>query len=577
MRYSEKINSILNSKQKIYLVILFISSIVLSFLEMIGIGSIGLFVAILSESQNFIKNIPIESIQTFLLELEKKDLIILAGISLCVVFIVKNLLIILYNYFELKIRKNIILDVSKKTYSNYLYRDINFHKNNNSSDLINNILSKTTHATTYTLLMITIFKDSVLILFLISGLLWINFNFSILIFIVISVISLSFYLGIKNLIRGLGKRSLVFEQRLLQSLNEGLGGIKLTKLLNNYNFFINEFINLRSKRLDLDLISRILALLPRLFLEVFAIIIMSFITIYLLKKNLNLNEMLPLLTVISVIIIRMIPSFTNLNIGLQNLRLMSSPFDEISSETKVDYKIINKEKSNKIFDISEIESVSVKDLNFGYEDKKNLIKNLNIELKRGHFTALIGETGSGKTTLVDIILGLIPPASGKLVINNKFEYNNFKVLNPVIGYVPQDIYLADAPIINNIAIGLDDEKIDINQVNKVIELAQLGPFINKLSDGIYSKVGDRGFRISGGQRQRLGIARALYRNPKILIMDESTNSLDETTEKAFFKDIKFISKNIITLLITHKISNLINCDFIYKLESGSLKKIEERK
>ena len=290
MRYSEKINSILNSKQKIYLVILFISSIVLSFLEMIGIGSIGLFVAILSESQNFIKNIPIESIQTFLLELEKKDLIILAGISLCVVFIVKNLLIILYNYFELKIRKNIILDVSKKTYSNYLYRDINFHKNNNSSDLINNILSKTTHATTYTLLMITIFKDSVLILFLISGLLWINFNFSILIFIVISVISLSFYLGIKNLIRGLGKRSLVFEQRLLQSLNEGLGGIKLTKLLNNYNFFINEFINLRSKRLDLDLISRILALLPRLFLEVFAIIIMSFITIYLLKKILILMK-----------------------------------------------------------------------------------------------------------------------------------------------------------------------------------------------------------------------------------------------------------------------------------------------
>jgi len=539
MRYSEKINSILNSKQKIYLVILFISSIVLSFLEMIGIGSIGLFVAILSESQSFIKNIPIESIQIFLLELEKKDLIILAGISLSVVFFIKNLLIILYNYFELKIRKNIILDISKKTYSNYLYRDINFHKNNNSSDLINNILSKTSHATTYTLLMITIFKDSVLILFLISGLLWINFNFSILIFIAISVISVLFYLGVKNVIRRLGKRSLVFEQKLLQSLNEGLGGIKLTKLLNNYNFFINEFIDLRSKRLDLDLISRILALLPRLFLEVFAIIIMSFITIYLLKTNLTLNEMLPLLTVISVIIIRMIPSFTNLNTGLQNLRLMSSPFDEISSETKVDYKIINNEKNNKISNISEIECVSVKDLNFGYEDKKNLIKNLNIELKKGYFTALIGETGSGKTTLIDIILGLIPPTSGKLVINNKFEYNNFKVLNPIIGYVPQDIYLTDAPIINNIAIGLDDEKIDINQVNKVIELAQLGPFVNKLSEGIYSKVGDRGYRISGGQRQRLGIARALYRNPKILIMDESTNSLDEITEKAFFKDIKF--------------------------------------
>ena len=247
-------------------------------------------------------------------------------------------------------------------------------------------------------------------------------------------------------------------------------------------------------------------------------------------------------------------------------------FLDISKELKEDVKSKNNfDKTDENFKhINDINTLTITDLNFGYEDKKNLIKNLNINLKKGQFTALIGNTGSGKTTLIDIILGLIKPHSGKLVVNHKHELKDFKKLNHLVGYVPQEIYLSDTSIIKNIAVGINEKDIDIAQVKKVIELSQLNKFVESLEEGIYSKVGDRAFRISGGQKQRIGIARALYRNPKILIMDESTNSLDEQTEQSFLKDIKIISKELITIFITHKIKNLNYCDVIYKLENGKL-------
>ena len=572
MTLRQKINLILSYKEKLYLIFLLFGSIILSFLEIIGIGSIGIFVAILSDSQTIIEKIPFEELQIFFKESKMETLIAFSGIFLMFIFIIKNLVIIIYNYCELKIRKSIVLKLSKKTYSNYLYRDINFHKKKNSAELINNITSKTTNAAQYLFTLISIFKELILIIFLIYGLLWLNSNFSIYILFAITILSGLLYYGIKNVIKKIGKKALILEEKRLQSLNEGLGGIKITKVLNNYDFFLNEFVHYHGKRFDLDLLVRILGLLPRLLLEIFAILSMAIITIYLIRLNSSLNEILPLLTLISVILIRMIPAFTNLSMNLQNMRYMNFPFNDISKELKEDVKSKNNfDKTDENFKhINDINSLTITDLNFGYEDKKNLIKNLNINLKKGQFTALIGNTGSGKTTLIDIILGLIKPHSGTLVVNHKHELKDFKKLNHLVGYVPQEIYLSDTSIIKNIAVGINEKDIDIAQVKKVIELSQLNKFVESLEEGIYSKVGDRAFRISGGQKQRIGIARALYRDPKILIMDESTNSLDEQTEQSFLKDIKIISKELITIFITHKIKNLNYCDVIYKLENGKL-------
>jgi len=568
----KNLKNIVNKKQKLLLLFLLISSIILSVFEMIGIGAIGIFVAILSDSQSFIQKIPFEKIQFFLENIEVDKLIILFGITLTLIFLFKNLLVIIYNFLELKTRNNINLDISKKIYSNYLYRDISFHNNKNPAELVNIVNSVTNTATQYLFAIITFVKEIFLIVFLISGLLIINFKFSLYILVSILLISSLLFISVKNRVKKLGKEGIEIEKNILKSLNEGLGGIKIIKTLQNYNFFINEFRNLKSKKLDILLIVQILTLLPKLFLEIFAVACTTLLTIFLLKSDLTFSQIIPIITVISIILVRMIPSFSNINTGLQHIRYMGSHFDLVSDELEIKIEE-NSEKNSKEkinIKIDELNSIELRNLSFSY-GKKIILDNVNIELKKGEFIGLIGRTGTGKTTLVDMILGLLKPKNGKIIIN-KIEETNFNALTKFIGYVPQDIYLADCSIMENIAFGEEENNIDIERVKKSLKLSQLDEFIESSSEDILSKVGDRGVRISGGQKQRIGIARALYRNPKIIIMDESTNSLDSLTEEKFINDVKSISKEIIVLFITHRTSALKFCDKIYKLENCKLTK-----
>ena len=402
----------------------------------------------------------------------------------------------------------------------------------------------------------------------------INFKLSFVLILLIVSISSVLYFSIKNLIRKLGKEGIEVDKNILKSLNEGLGGIKIIKTLKNYNFFINEYKNFKSKQMSMLLIVQILALSPKLFLEIFAVISTTILTILLLKADLTFNQIIPILTLISLILVRMIPSFSNLYTGLQHIKYMGPHLDRVSKELEVkveenfDLNLEDKLKLN----IKEINNIELRELSFSYEHKK-ILKKANIELNKGEFIGLIGETGAGKTTLVDIILGLLKPEEGKIIINKSYQTKDFRELTRFIGYVPQDIYLADCSIMENIAFGEKENKIDIKRVENSLKLSQLNEFIQNREHNIFSNVGDRGVRISGGQKQRIGIARALYRNPKILIMDESTNSLDSQTEEKFIKHVKDLSKEMIVLFITHRTTTLKHCDKIYKLQDCKLAEI----
>jgi ABC-type multidrug transport system fused ATPase/permease subunit len=205
-----------------------------------------------------------------------------------------------------------------------------------------------------------------------------------------------------------------------------------------------------------------------------------------------------------------------------------------------------------------------------FNNRKTILDNISFEIKKGQSIGIIGQSGAGKSTMVDIILGLLKITNGSILVDGSDISTCITSWQKNIGYVPQNIYLIDDTIKKNIAFGIEDEDINIERVNHTIQLAQLNDFIGSLEFGINANVGDRGSKLSGGQKQRIGIARALYRNPEILILDEATSALDNETEQDFMKAINNLKGSITTIIIAHRLSTVANSDYIYVLENGRL-------
>tara|TARA_B100001173_G_C15903089_1_gene510745 strand:- start:281 stop:982 length:702 start_codon:yes stop_codon:yes gene_type:complete len=221
------------------------------------------------------------------------------------------------------------------------------------------------------------------------------------------------------------------------------------------------------------------------------------------------------------------------------------------------------------------EKISLNNISFSYDRFNNILIDANFEIRKGESIGIIGQSGEGKSTLADIIIGLLEPNKGQI----KVDGINMKNLNLIswkknIGYVPQEIFLIDDSIKNNIALGVSDDQISLDNLNKAINKSQLSDFINSLNKKIDSKVGERGVQLSGGQRQRIGIARALYNNPEILILDEATSSLDVKTEKEFMNAINLLKREKTLIIISHRFSTIKDCDKIYEIKNKSLKKID---
>ena len=217
------------------------------------------------------------------------------------------------------------------------------------------------------------------------------------------------------------------------------------------------------------------------------------------------------------------------------------------------------------------DKIILKDIDFSHENSNTkIIKEISLEINQGQSVGIIGKSGAGKSTLIDLILGLINPVAGEIFIDNKQLINNIKNWQKLIGYVPQDIYLLDDTIKNNIAFGLNEHDIDHENVIKSIKLAKLDVFVNSLPEKENTIVGNRGVKVSGGQKQRIGIARALYNNPKVLVLDEATSSLDTENERQIMDEVYVSSKDRTLIIITHRHSSVFKCDIVYLLDKGKI-------
>jgi ABC-type multidrug transport system fused ATPase/permease subunit len=571
----EDFKTILLKKDYKYLAFLLFGMIISALIEMIGLGSIPIFIMVIVDINTMIDKFPNFFAYKYIQNLNQSTLTIYGGLILISIFLFKNLYLAFFYFCQGKIIKNIRSDITNKVFNKYLSATYSFHINNNPSILTRAITSSIAGTISTITSTLSIIKE-ILVVFVIFILLSLNeplVSFSVF-FSLIIIAGIFLFLTRKELI---SRGNLLEDIREAQfkTINHALGSIRETKILNREKYLINIF------KFQIDEIEKhnffmyFLNQAPRLFLEFIAIFAVSIIAIIFVLMDLTSEQILPIISLLAICSIRLIPAFNLIISSLSTRRFTTASLKIIANalkNTPIELKFQKNDTSQQnIKNFFFKDKLILKDIDFSHENSNTkIIKEISLEINQGQTVGIIGKSGAGKSTLIDLILGLINPVAGEILIDNKQLKNNIKNWQKLIGYVPQDIYLLDDTIKNNIAFGLNEHDIDYENVIKSIKLAKLDVFVNSLPEKENTVVGNRGVKVSGGQKQRIGIARALYNNPRVLVLDEATSSLDMENEKQIMDEVYLSNKERTLIIITHRHSSVFKCDIVYLLDKGKI-------
>lgn len=541
------------------------------FLEMLSIGIIIPFLGILSGNSSSFELKEFSSYVSIFFGNEY-DLINILLFLIFLVFTLKTIFLTIFSFLQNKIITNIRLFVSNKLYEVYLFQSHIFFLNKSSSVLIRNI-SETDLIAKYVKNLALLINEIFVFISITILLLFVVPIPTIFIICIIGSASLFIFKFSKKNLYFLGKNRMLFFARRLKNLQDTFGLIKEIKIYNraeNYKYIFNH----NNKQIvKSDFMQSFIESLPRYLLEwtiVIASLILISVLIFLGKE---LTFIITILGLYALSAYRILPSITRITNSFQFIEYNRPSFDLIFNELQQKYI-----QDKKTFNCSKADiykSIVIKNLYFSHSSvDKKILNNINLKINFGESIGIIGESGIGKTTIINLISGLIKPVSGKILIDGKKDiFENINKWQNSIGYVPQNIYLSDDTIKKNIAFGIPSNRINIALLKKSIVQSNLSKFIKNSRLGVDTPIGEFGSKISGGQKQRIGIARALYNDPKILILDESTSSLDIQTEKRIIQEVRLFKNKKTVIIISHRLSSLKYCDSIYELNSLGLKKI----
>ena len=561
-----------SNQQKNNLKIFFVLSLIAMTLEMLGIGLIIPFLTILIDPI-YSKQV-INFLNNFGLSLSsQKDLISFLVTLILLVFFVKTINLSYISFKQIKFLINLKTEVSNKLYRIYLLKPFIFHLDNNSSKLIRD-LNDSTQVLIVTKSILTLIAETTVILGMISLMIFFEPILTIISLLFVFLSGYLFYFFIQKRAYKWGEDRKRHEGIRLQWLQQGFSSIKEIKIMNKLEFYIKSFTSQNKFTNDTQFKQDFALSLPRLWLELLTVIGFSVLLFLLMDVKNEVANLIPTLGFFTAAAFKIIPSITKIINSLQLIK-----FAMPAAKTYIQEFINFHEKTTTNEGLEKLEFkkiIDVKNVNFTYPNStKKILNNINIKIQCGSSIGIYGDSGVGKSTLMNVFLQLLKPNSGKIILDGKDIANSTREWQNIIGYVPQNVHLNDDTLIKNIALGLADDQIDIKKINDIVKVVKLDTFINNLSEGFYSKVGEFGDRISGGQKQRIGIARALYNNPQILVLDEYTNALDPETEEQIIKEVNSMKSHKTIITITHKNSSLKYCDEIYQLSyEHGLKKSE---
>ena len=448
-------------------------------------------------------------------------------------------------------------------YKKYINSNWEFFLNKNSATILRNVHSNT-HEFTSKILhnILLIFENLIILIFLVSFLMYVNFQITLIALIFFLIIGFIFQKITKKYNQKFGIIRQEFLKLVNKHLLESFRSFKLIKLNLAEKYFFNTYKYISTQEILSKMKQDIFQKFPKIWIEFIVLISVSIFLIFSISNSENVLNTIPLIGVFVLATFKILPSLNRIIFSLQALRFAAPALDNLDKDIdQIDKKRTIIQNNDEKFSIKFKKQIEIKSLSFGYEKSdKNLFNNFNFKIKKNEFIGILGESGSGKSTLIDILMGIIKPKIGNVLVDDVDIFNNLDSWFKNIGYVPQETYLLDDTIKNNIIFGSNKESIDEDYISEILKILELEGLINERQEGQETLVGDNGVKLSGGQKQRIGLARALYKKPKILILDEFTSSLDLITEEKILKELIKFKNKITIIFVTHRGSVVKYCD-----------------
>lgn len=565
-----KLGYIFDKRDKWKIVMLLFAVVLGSFLELLGVTIFMPFINIITEPASIQKTWYLRwAYELFQFQSPQGFLVALSA-GIIVVYIVKNVYLIIEKSYIYRFSYNMQMKLSTRLLNTYMKEPYTFHLNKNIATLQRSLQEDTSKFMQVVLYSLELVAELAVCFVLVLYLLFVSKSITIIVLGLLVVCVGSFLLLTRKYSRRLGQDNQGYQGKIFQWMNQALGGIKEIKILEREQFFTDEYRKYYVKFARGLRIARTISILPKYAVEAVAISgLLVAIIVKLLFGEADMTYYIPQLTVFAVAAFRLMPSVGRINEHATNTLYALPSVDLVYHDLTEIEDYIEKQDSEVREEWDLQESIEVKHVTYCYPDTDEpVINDASLSVAKGKTVAFIGASGAGKTTMVDIILGLLTPQSGVVMADHINVHEKPKTFHAQVGYIPQVIYLSDDTIRNNIAFGVRESEIDEQAVLQAMEKAQLTEFIDSLPHGLDTIVGDRGVRLSGGQRQRIGIARALYHDPEILVLDEATSALDNETEAAVMEAIENLQGTKTMIIIAHRLTTIRSVDIIYEVGDG---------
>ncbi len=571
-----KLKMIFPKKERRYFVVLFFLILIGTAFDFLGISLILPLVNLLVSPAQLAEKSWYRLLTKFLPIQDPNTLLLVLVLLILAIYVLKNLYAIYMSVVQGIFLARNKVNTSAKLLDCFMRKPYTFHLEHNSAEVIRYINTDISSAYEIVSNIMSLITSVLISVLLIAYLILVDFWLTVSIVLGLALYSAAYFLVVRKKLKAAGQESREVNVRMIKSVVQSVGGIKEVKVMGRERFFVDSYASNGEAFVRIRRRLAILSGVPHHLVEILCVSgVLGLVAIKIVLHQ-DLSTIVGSLSAFAVATMKLMPSANSINsiinaisFRMPSLNAVCEIIDdnwgtdigkaEIHSQNRA------REHENRLADIR------VEDLSFTYPGmEKPVLHDLNLTIRAGSSVGIVGVTGAGKTTLVDLILGLLEPQKGRILYADRDIRENYQDWQSRIGYIPQNIYLTDETIRSNVALGIYADQIDDQRVWKALDDAQLGDFVRGLKEGLDTKIGERGVRLSGGQRQRIGIARALYYDPEVLFLDEATAALDNATEKAVMASVNALSRKKTCIIIAHRLTTLENCDAVYEVKNGSI-------